>query len=250
MSKKRRKKSSSKSVAFNNNELKHLDEPDHNTKTYLGDAVFGIEDGLVETLGVTVGVGAAAVGVKIVIIAGVATMFSGAVSMAAGAYLSTKARNQLYYKELAREKREIDEMPEVEREEIRRIYYKKGFRGKDLSKAVKIITSDKDRWLRVMMEEELGMYREHQNNPFVSGALSGSFFMFGALFPVLPYFLFTNSVSVVVSLFLTGLVLFSFGLWKGRHSKINPWKSAFEMLFVGLLAFGIATVVGKILGVK
>ncbi len=236
-----------KKVKYTKKELKTISEPWHKPNTDLGDAVFGIEDGLVETLGITIGVASAGVGIGIVILAGVAAMFSGGMSMCAGSYLSTKTENELYCRTLKQEKEEIQKTPKTETEEVRKIYYKRGFRGKLLEQVVKKITSNKKIWLQVMMEEEHGLHRENQNNPIKAGVFSGGSYIIGAAIPIIPYLL-SNNIAMRASFILTALALFIFGAWKGKYTKLNPWKKGTEMLIVGLLAFAVGTLVGKLLG--
>ncbi len=113
-------------------------------------------------------------------------MFAGAISMAAGTYLSTKSQKEFYESELAREKREMEELPEIEAQKIRDIYKEKGFGGKELELVVKRITFNKDIWLKVMMEEELGLHGRFEN-PVRSMLVMGLAFFVGALVPISSY---------------------------------------------------------------
>src|SRR3989338_2842672 len=124
----------------------------------LRDFILGWQDGLVNVLGITLGVAVATNEVRIVIIAAIAAAFAESVSMAAVAYTSFKAEREFYLSEVAREKDEIKTMPTAEKKEIYDIYYKFGFRGSLLQKIVRRITSNKRRWLAVMMQQELKLY--------------------------------------------------------------------------------------------
>src|SRR3989344_3306425 len=114
----------------------------HVEESYLADVILGGQDGLVNVLGVILGVAAASGDQRIIIAAGLAATFAESVSMGAVAFTSMLARRDFYEAELAREKREMVEVPEVETEEIREIYRKKGFKGKLLEQIVEKITSD------------------------------------------------------------------------------------------------------------
>ena len=131
----------------------------------LRDIILGGQDGLVNVLGVILAVATAVSDVRIVLIAGLAATFAESISMAAVAYTSTKAARDFYKAELAREKREMKDMPDLERKEIRIIYARKGFSGALLNSIVKKITSNKRLWLKTMMEEELHLYPDEYNHP-------------------------------------------------------------------------------------
>src|SRR3989338_8298124 len=102
------------------------------SRSNIRDFILGFQDGLVNTLGLVLGVASAVQSTRIVLISGLVTTFAESVSMAAVAYTSTKAAHDFYESQLQREKKEIKEMPHMEVQEIRDIYYQKGFRGKQL----------------------------------------------------------------------------------------------------------------------
>ena len=136
------------------------------TGATLRDFILGSQDGLVNVLGIVLGVATATNDIRIVLIAGIAALFAESISMAAVAYTSTKAAHDYYTKEYESELREIEEHPKEARSEIRQVYYDKGFRGKLLSDIVKRVTSDKKVWVDTMMSEELGLFlgANKQNN--------------------------------------------------------------------------------------
>jgi hypothetical protein len=125
----------------------------HRHESRLGDVILGGQDGLVNVLGVILGVAAATQDARIVIAAGLAATFAESISMGAVAYTSTLANDDLYLSEREREYRHIHLAPDVEIEEIRDIYHKKGFEGDTLDKIVEVITSNPDVWVNVMMSE-------------------------------------------------------------------------------------------------
>ena len=131
----------------------------------LRDFILGGQDGLVNVLGVILAVAIAVSDSRIVIIAGLAATFAESISMAAVAYTSTKAARDFYRSELEREKKEIEEMPDIERKEIKEIYFKKGFRGTMLNAIVSKLTSNKDVWVKVMMEDEMHLYPDEYKSP-------------------------------------------------------------------------------------
>ncbi len=158
------------------------------TGSLLRQIILGGQDGLVNVLGLILGVAAATNDSKIIIIAGLAATTAESISMAAVAYTSSKAEKEYYQRQLEVEKKEIKTIPEMEREEVRIIYYKKGFRGKQLNDIVKKITLDKKVWLNVMMNEELGLTESGSKNPVGEGFVVGVSAVIGSLIPLLPFF--------------------------------------------------------------
>lgn len=219
---------------------------DHSLKgRNIREYIFGVEDGIVSTFGILTGVATASLSGYFVILAGLAAMFSGGISMMAGTYLSTKSQKELYRSQLEREREEIKAMPKVEKEEIRKIYYNKGFRGKKLKDVVKLVTSNKDIWLKVMMVEELGLIQHKFLNPIRSSGVMGLSFGVGALFPLSPYFFMNVKQAFPISVVLTVLGLFIFGAAKTIYTDHKWLKAGIEMVVVGMLA-GIA---GYLIGV-
>ncbi len=123
---------------------------------YLPDFIYGAIDGTVTTFAVVSGVAGAGLSSNIVVVLGLANLVGDGFSMAASNYLGTRVERQLYSKARQRESDEIDIFPEGEREEVRQIFEQKGFSGKDLDRAVEIITSDRDRWIETMLTDEMG----------------------------------------------------------------------------------------------
>src|SRR5512145_1805074 len=132
----------------------HLDGDPHRQASSLSDIILGGQDGLVNVLGVILGVAAATSDHHIVLVAGLAATFAESVSMGAVAYTSTMADADFYESEREREYRHIREMPHLERDEVRAIYSEKGFKGELLTRIVDTITANQDIWVAAMMAEE------------------------------------------------------------------------------------------------
>ena len=215
---------------------------------FLRDVVLGSSDGLVAVLAFVAGVSATLGARRTILLAGLAEMFAGAASMGLGAYLGSKSEREFYNRELAREKREIVEMPHEEREEIRQIYRKKGFTGPDLEMVVERITEDKERWLKVMMHEELGFARHFGVSPLRSGLAMALAYIVGAAVPILPYVFVKGRNAFFVSIAATLGVLFAVGASKARLTQRPWWRAGAEMAIAGglgtlvcyLIAQGIA----------
>jgi VIT1/CCC1 family predicted Fe2+/Mn2+ transporter len=202
---------------------------------------------LVNVLGVILGVAVATESATIVIIAAIAAAFAESISMAAVAYTSFKAEREYYQAEVAREKREMATMPNVERSEVRDVYWKLGFRGALLDKIVKHIASNKKRWLKVMMEQELGL-SQSVATPRNIAAVVGISAIIGSFIPVIPFLLFPVKTAIWTALFISTVVLFFVGMYKAKTTVGNPVKSGLELAFIGMLAAIAGYVVGSILG--
>lgn len=214
----------------------------------LRDFILGWQDGLVNVLGITLGVAVATNEVRIVIIAAIAAAFAESVSMAAVAYTSFKAEREFYLSEVAREKDEIKTMPTAEKKEIYDIYYKFGFRGSLLQKIVRRITSNKRRWLAVMMQQELKLYPQRVS-PANIAAVVGISAIVGSFIPIVPFFLLPIKSALWAALIISTAVLFFVGAYKAKTTVGNPWKSGAEMAAIGMLAALIGYGIGAILGI-
>jgi len=218
------------------------------TGSLLRQIILGGQDGLVNVLGLILGVAAATNDARIIIIAGLAATMAESISMAAVAYTSSKAEKEYYYKQLAQEKREIEEVPDIEREEIRLIYYKKGFRGKQLNDIVKKITSDKKVWLDIMMSEELGLTESKSKNPVMEGVVVGVSAIIGSLIPLAPFFFTPVANAMVWGLAVSVLSLFVFGAIKSKLTVGHWARSGLEMAAVGTVAAILGYLIGVFLG--
>lgn len=228
---------------------RHMDsERKRGTGGLLSGIVLGGQDGLVNVLGIVLGVASATSDQFIVIVAGLVATFAESVSMAAVAYASSRAEADHYKRELAQERWEIEHLPEVEEEEIRLIYMKKGYRGKELAQMVKNTVSNKEMWLSVMMNEELGMNAPDDAAPFNAALVVGASAIVGSLIPLLPFILLPVQESIYASVALATLVLFAAGAYKAKITVGSWLKSGAEMAFVGMLAALVGFVVGKLAG--
>jgi VIT1/CCC1 family predicted Fe2+/Mn2+ transporter len=214
-----------------------LEEHKTGAGAYIGEAVYGALDGIVTTFAVVAGVEGARLPSGIVLILGFANLVGDGLSMGVGSYLSTKSQREYEKSERIREQWEIENYPEGEKEEIRQIYRKKGFRGADLDRAVEIITSDKEIWVETMMVEELGILKE-DNHPFFNGLSTFISFIIAGFVPLL-FFVAALAVpglgkyTFMMSVILTGLTLFAVGSLRVLVTQTRWWKSGLEMLIVG-----------------
>lgn len=213
------------------------------------DFILGGQDGLVNVLGVILGIAVATFDVKIVIIAGLAAAFAESFSMAAVAFTSAKAEEDYYTSEEDKEKCEMRTVPDVERAEIYDIYYKKGFRGKLLNDIVKKITTSKKTWLKIMMEEELHLSNE-LINPIKSAIVVGLAAIIGSFIPLFAFFFLPVKTAIMWSLVISAVALFATGAIEGQIT-LGKWvKKGIQLMVIGMAAAGIGFLVGKVFGVS
>ncbi len=219
------------------------------SRSNIRDFILGFQDGLVNTLGLVLGVASAVQETRIILISGLAATFAESISMAAVAYTSSKAAHEFYQSQVEKEKKEIKEIPHMEVQEIRDIYYKKGFRGKELENIVKKITSNKKLWLETMMAEELKLFPEDYEKPIKSGFIVGLSAIVGSLIPVIPFFLLQVRLGMIYAIISSVITLFIVGAVKAKLT-IGDWrKSGIEMALVGTLAALAGFLIGSFLGV-
>jgi VIT1/CCC1 family predicted Fe2+/Mn2+ transporter len=166
----------------------HKQTDPHRRASGLSDIILGGQDGLVNVLGVILGVAAATSDPRIVLVAGLAATFAESVSMGAVAYTSTLADADFYESEKAREYRHLKHVPDVEREEILEIYRQKGFEGDLLNRIVDTITANKDVWVAVMMAEEHQLSPRDRKQALRSAGIVGVSAVIGSLLPLMPFF--------------------------------------------------------------
>ncbi len=216
----------------------------------LGDVMLGLSDGLVASFAVTSGVAAAFRAALIIVMAGLAEMLGGAVSMGLAAFISARSQIEFYQSEMERERDEIRRWPDRERDEIRTIYEEKGFSGALLDAIVAHITAEPERWAAVMMREELGFTRQAFDPPLRSGIVVGCSYLVGAAAPVIPYTLMNPSTAIVVSAAATALVLFLIGAAKTAITARSWWRSGLESMATGIAAAAAAYGAGRFFGAR
>jgi VIT1/CCC1 family predicted Fe2+/Mn2+ transporter len=217
---------------------------------YLGEFVYGGIDGCVTTFAVVAGAVGAGLDSAIIIILGFANLLADGFAMSVGAYLSTKSNIDYYNRYKKIEYWEVDNMPEKEKEEVREIYEAKGFEGALLDKVVEVITADKDRWVEVMMKEELEMQGE-MKSPFKVGLATYLSFLLVGIIPLIVYVWdyvseFPGSVFLTSSI-LTGLSFISIGFLKSYVTHTSRTKGIIETLILGVLAALVAYFVGDVI---
>jgi VIT1/CCC1 family predicted Fe2+/Mn2+ transporter/rubrerythrin len=217
--------------------------------SWIGDAIYGVNDGLGAIFGIVSGVSGATAGdSKYVLLAGLSGLIASALSMGSGAYLAAKSEREIYHAELARE-REAIQMNGPEARELLSLYYQvKGLPEEDSQHMVEHIANDPEQLLRALAGERLGTSEEALANPLVSagsGALSTAV---GAAIPIIPFF-FLNGIEAVIAAAIISLAAhFAVGAAKSLITVRSWWSSGFEMTAVGALEGAVTYGIGFLLG--
>jgi predicted membrane protein (TIGR00267 family) len=231
-------------------DLDHHNHTDpHKQASAISDIILGGQDGLVNVLGIILGVAAATGDAYIVLVAGLAATFAESVSMGAVAYTSTVADADYYESEREREYRHIKEVPNLEKEEIRSIYANKGFDGEMLNKIIDTITANQDVWVAVMMAEEHQLQPVNRKHALRSAIIVGVAAVIGSLIPLIPFMFVPISAAMVISISLSAFVLFTVGVVKARMTVGHPGKSGIEMATIGITSALVGYAVGVLLKV-
>jgi predicted membrane protein (TIGR00267 family) len=221
----------------------------------LRDIILGGQDGLVNVLGLVLGVAAATAQLRIIVVAGLAATFSESIAMAGVAYTAALAERDYYLAQLAKEKREVEELPDVETEEVRQIFREKGLHGDVLERVVTEITSDKEIWVDVMMRDELHLTPVSEKGILRRALIVGLAAVIGSLVPLLPFLLvplFGVSVTAatIVSVPFCAAVLFGVGAYKAI-TLVGDWRvSGLQMLGIGMVSAAAGYVIGRLLQVN
>ena len=232
-----------------NEVLHHTKTDPHKRASGLSDFILGAQDGLVNVLGVVLGIAAATHDARIVLVAGLATTFAESISMGAVAYTTTLADADLYQSEREREYRHLIQAPNLEIKEIRDIYESKGFKGELLDRIVETITANQDVWVAVMMAEEHQLAPIDRKTAVRAAFVVGLSAIIGSVVPLSPFVFLSVSTSMWLSVLVTALVLFAIGAYKALVTVGKRMRSGLEMAVIGTVSALAGYLVGYLLKV-
>ena len=213
--------------------------------------IFGVSDGLVSNLSLVMGVaGATAVEPRFILLAGIAGLLAGSFSMAAGEYISMQSQRELYERQIALERAELEAMPGEEEAELARIYRSKGFSPDEAGTIAHRIFQDPETALDTLIREELGLDPDELGSPW--GAAAGSFvaFAIGACIPVIPYLFGGGGTIFTISLVASLIGLFAVGAGVSLITGRGTLFSGSRQVVIGAAAAAVTFVVGRIIGVS
>ncbi|MCL6444005.1 MAG: VIT1/CCC1 transporter family protein [Alicyclobacillus sp.] len=219
----------------------------HKTRTsgWIGDAIYGVNDGLGAIFGIIAGVAGYTADTQTVLVSGFFGALASTLSMGAGAWLATKSETELQQRELAHERREILEEPEHEFEELVLLYQLKGFSEQESQKLAKHVAQNTDLFVKTMAQEELGISEESAGNPWMSAVVGSISTFVGGVIPLIPLFFVHGLVAMILAAIVSILAHFAVGAAKSLVTARSWWSSGLEMMIagiiVGVVAYGLGT---------
>ncbi len=211
---------------------------------WIGDAIYGANDGLGAVFGIVSGVAGATGSSQTVLIAGLAGMLASALSMGSGAYLATKSEREIYQAELDRERKEIEEDPEEEKEELALMYMLKGFTEEEARSLAERLAEKPEQFLSTLAHEELGLSEGNFPTPVLSAVSAAISTGLGALIPIIPFFFLTGFAAVLWAAGISLVAHFAVGAAKTLITGRSVFVSGMEMTIVGAVEAAITYSLG------
>jgi VIT1/CCC1 family predicted Fe2+/Mn2+ transporter/rubrerythrin len=206
---------------------------------WIGDAIYGVNDGLGAVFGIVSGMAGYTCGSEVVLAAGLAGTLASALSMGAGAYLAAKSQREVYESEVTREQKEIEEDPHEELMELELFYQLKGFSPEEARGMAEHLQKDPKQFLRTLVHEELGLDATTFPNPWRSMTSAGVSTAIGGFIPIIPFFFTVGMPAVIASFIISTLAHFVVGASKSLVTTRSWWASGTEMTLVGILEAAI-----------
>ena len=212
----------------------------------LRDIILGGQDGLVNMLGIALGVVAASGSSQVLVITGIAAAITESISMGAVAYTSFGSDRDFYFAEREREQHEVEALPEEEREQLRELYAAKGFKGQLLEDVVSTITANRETRVSTIMDEELRLKPVEQRSLLRSAVVVTVATLIGHLIPLAPFIVAPRVPAVILAIALSAVTLFGVGVYSAR-TLVGDWrKSGFQMTAIGLGAAAAGFLIGRL----
>jgi VIT1/CCC1 family predicted Fe2+/Mn2+ transporter/rubrerythrin len=216
---------------------------------WVGDAIYGINDGLGSIFGIVSGVSGATLGNShFVLIAGLAGMVASALSMGSGAYLAAKSEREIFEAEFAREREAVQDNEAEAREVLSLSYQIRGLPEEDAEHFVDQIAKDKEKLIQALARERLTTTEERLSKPMVSAVSGAISTAIGALIPIVPFFFMAGIPAVIVAAIVSLIAHFAVGAAKSLITIRSWWSSGLEMTIVGAVEGAVTYVIGIGLG--
>jgi VIT1/CCC1 family predicted Fe2+/Mn2+ transporter len=206
--------------------------------------VFGIQDGLISTVGLLTGVQGATESTAVVIIAGLTSMFAGAISMAAGSYLSSSAEKEIFDKELREAQVLAEQEPYLAAEGLLKALSHEGLAREQSYSIVKLLLRQQEVFLRTFQEKVFGLGTAEINRPLQAAVVMGFSFVVGALVPLLPYLVLTGIEALYLSIAVSAVTLFAVGVFKGYLAAKSPLLSGVQFFAIAVGAALLGYLIG------
>ncbi len=213
---------------------------------WLRDVILGGQDGLVNILGIILGVIAGGGSNTVLLVAGFAAAITESISMGAVGYTSSMSERDYYLAERAREQAAITASPAAERDEIRAIYAAKGFEGKLLDDVVETITANRETWLSTVMDEELHLQPVERRDIVRTSVVVGIATLIGHMIPLVPFAFLDREPALILAIVLSAITLFGVGAYSA-FTLVGDWRrSGLKFIAIGLGAAAIGFVIGRL----
>jgi vacuolar iron transporter family protein len=196
------------------------------------------------------GLSAATSDTRLIFVAALAALGAESISMGAVAYTSTLARRKQYLKEIGRERREMTETPQTEKEEVREVFRRWGYEGDELERVTELIAKRPEAWLEFMMSHELSLAPVDESEPRRSFLVVLSSTVFGSVIPLIPYLLIAGDTlaAAIGSITVSGVVLFIIGYYEAKTTVGSVWRTGLQMAMIGLAAGLAGFLIGHFIG--
>lgn len=212
------------------------------------DVVIGMSDGLTVPFALAAGLSGAVASTHLVVVAGLAEIAAGSIAMGLGGFLAAKSDAEHYEQELARERKEVETIPEAEASEVSDIFKSYGLSKEESHSVVEALRQKPQAWVDFMMRFELGLEEPVRGRALRSALTIAVAYAVGGFVPLFPYILPIQMRSAfLLSVTVTLLALFIFGYIKGRFTGAAPLRGAVQTLIIGALAAAAAFFIAKLI---
>ena len=230
--------------------IQKIDHEEHKElNPVVSDAIIGLSDGLTVPFAIAAGLATAAASNGSIIIAAVlAEIAAGSISMGLGGYMAANTEAKHYENERAREEREVEEKPEIEKKEVAEIFHRFGLTKQESISVAESMSMRKKTWIDFMMRFELGLEEPDSRQALKSGITIGGAYIVGGLIPLTPYLLLRHNVPLAFeySIATTLLALVIFGYIRGRLIAQKPFIGIIQTVLLGAIAAAAAFLLGRL----
>jgi VIT1/CCC1 family predicted Fe2+/Mn2+ transporter len=216
------------------------------SRSRIREFVFGIQDGLISTVGLLAGVQGATENNIVVIVTGFTAMFSGAISMAAGSYLSSLAQKDIFDKEITDAEKIAEREPYIAAEGLLKALGEEGLSKEQSYRMVKVLIQERNVFMRTFQEKVFGLGSAKINQPLGAALVMGLSFIVGAIIPIVPYIILSGMQALYVSSLLGGITLFGVGAFKGHLAGQSLLVSGTNFFLIAVSAAGLGYLIGLV----
>lgn len=211
---------------------------------WIGDAIYGVNDGLGAIFGIIAGVAGYTANSHTILISGMFGALASTLSMAAGAWLATKSENELMERGMGQAREDVRLYPERELHTLSLLYQTKGFEEQDADRIAKTIASDEENFINTMAQEKYGLHESHKGKPGSAALFGGVSTLIGGIVPLIPFFIVHGTAALVFAAIVSVAAHFAVGALKSIVTVRSWWASGLEMTLVGVLVGVISYALG------